>query len=821
MEVAAEAGFGKTRLISACLDARPGVTVVGAACYEDDVRPWSLLGRLRDALVRVGPGDRPAVEVDVEPDVEPDGRVADEIADEIAGLLAEVAAGDLTVVVLEDLHWADAMSVDVLLPLAARIGAAARAQAGCRLAVIVSYRPFELDDRTRRVLGRLSSQVPASCRVQPTPLDALEVNELVLGLGYPKPSGRLLAWLIESSAGNPLHVQTVMDRLEVSNRLQRAGGTCDAIGRRLPMDLGHDLVGAIELRLKVLPDDERDLLAVVALLDPPATVAAVATADGQSPEVTFDRLAEAQREGLVDLDDDMIGFRHPLLRTVLSRQLSPSRRGELELRIAEHLRRSGLEGDLIDAGRHLSRAGAAAPPGTVLEVSAPAARAAFARGDHPVAADLAEAAITAAAAVHAAGQGGPEQGGPEQEVGRLHLLAGLARFRDHDPSAWQRHTEAAIAIAASTGDPALWCDAELLATRARMTFGPHPVDDAPLRAVLAQLGPHDDARRGRIHQELAELSFGAGRYDDGARLAAEALAAAEPAGGDDLLMANFAVGLNAWAALRSSDARSAFEACSRLADIGGDGWLSTWGPGRLALVGWMEGRFDEVLQATSLASARAGSMGDWSELSLASALRTAVHAARGDAVAAEDEGMRGRALGSRGDYVWAPTILLPALAGLRAERGDAAGAARALAGYATPGTDPPRPFRLLVALGLGDRATLRSLFVPRRLRAPLSRAHAGRPLRVRGGGGRAGRARGGRVGVRGPGARGGVRRAPADRLEPARAPGAGRGAALLRAPRQGPGLAGEGRRTGHALGRPPRARPLLVRAGPARDRRGR
>ena len=102
-----------------------------------------------------------------------------------------------------------------------------------------------------------------------------------------------------------------------------------------------------------------------------------------------------------------------------------------------------------------------------------------------------------------------------------------------------------------------------------------------------------------------------------------------------------------------------------------------------------------------LASGRAESLGDWSELSLASALRTAVYAAPGDAAVAEDEGAcaAGRWVAGRRLRVGADD---PAPHARRPARraGDAAGVARPWSGT-TPAVALPRPFRLLVALGLG------------------------------------------------------------------------------------------------------------------------
>ena len=178
----------------------------------------------------------------------------------------------------------------------------------------------------------------------------------------------------------------------------------------------------------------------------------------------------------------MIVFRHPLLRARAVPPPVPPKRAELE-RVSRRRLGPGDARDLVRAAGTWPAPDSAGARPHGARGRAPAARAAFADGDYPVAADLAESALAAAAAIDEV---------PAQEVGRLHHLAGLARFRDHDPSAWQRHTDAATRIARFLGDTELWCDAELLATRARMTFGPHPVDDV---AAAGGPGPARASRR--------------------------------------------------------------------------------------------------------------------------------------------------------------------------------------------------------------------------------------------------------------------------------------------------------------------------------------
>jgi class 3 adenylate cyclase len=558
----------------------------------------------------------------------------------------------------------------------------------------------------------MGSQLGGSSRIILRSLDSLEINAFVLGLGYLRPSGRLLTALVEASAGNPLHVQTIMDRLERTGRLRQGDGVTDFVGRDLPIDIDGSLLGAIELRLKLLPEEDRELLGLVALLDPPVSPEMVAAVADLPWDTVVSRLESARSERLIDVDQSLIAFHHPLLRTVLTRLLTAPRRSELELRIATELLQLDDDVSVISSARHLSRAELLAPPDLIADTCARGARLAYEKGDYASAATLAEAALSAASRLEIQRPDG---------LGQLHHLAASSHFRNHDRAAWRHHADCARAAAQKADDVELFCSVELLAIRAQMTFGPHPVDDRPLTSLLERLGHGHEVLQGRIHEELSEICFGAGRYGEGEEHGRTALAVAGKTGdpGDEA-MAHFAIGLNTWAFLRLHDARASFETCERLSVLAADRWLTTWGPGRLSLVSQMEGRFDEVLRLTAANGARAEVLGDWSELALASALSVAAHAARGEVELADKEGERGFALTARGDYVWAPTILLPALAGMRAERGDATGAAEALQFYERVGRPAPRPFRQLVAVALDDLSAIRSEFVPRRLSAEVN-----------------------------------------------------------------------------------------------------
>ena len=161
--VTGEAGIGKTSLIRAFVrEAREHARVMLSAC--DDLMTPRTLGPLRDAaLGRDGP--LAAALADGEP-----------VEDVFTALLEELAAEPPTVLVIEDLHWADDATLDVLAYAARRVESA-----GALL--VLTFRGDEVEPRhpLQRLLGVL-----ASCPVHRLELTALSreaVRRLSAGTG--------------------------------------------------------------------------------------------------------------------------------------------------------------------------------------------------------------------------------------------------------------------------------------------------------------------------------------------------------------------------------------------------------------------------------------------------------------------------------------------------------------------------------------------------------------------------------------------------------------------------------------------------------------
>ncbi|SNS60371.1 Predicted ATPase [Asanoa hainanensis] len=245
--------------------------------------------------------------------------------------------GHQRVVVVEDAHWADEATLDLLVFLGRRI-------ATTSALLVVTYRDDELaaDHPLRTVVGRLPAE-----SVRRLPLDGLSsaaVAELAHRAGRPATGLRAL------TGGNPLLVTEVL-------------ATADA---GVPMTI-RDLVLA---RVGGLPEEVREVLRLVAVIPTSAELwllERLATVPASGVETA----------GLLVVRDDAVAYRHELLRRAVEGSLSVLHRRELNRRIL-----AALSGGPVDVARLMHHAREAGDDGAVLRYGPEAARQAAAVAAH-------------------------------------------------------------------------------------------------------------------------------------------------------------------------------------------------------------------------------------------------------------------------------------------------------------------------------------------------------------------------------------------------------------------------------------------------------
>ncbi|MFJ3225342.1 AAA family ATPase [Streptomyces sp. NPDC086783] len=330
-----EAGVGKTRLIEefATAAAAGGAVVAIGGCVEigADGLPFAPFSSALRALRRELPGELAAAAAGQEDEL---ARLLPELGEATRGrgheedgmarlfeltarLLERVAAGRTVVLVLEDLHWADASTRHLLAYLF-------RTLRSGRLVVVATYRADDIHRRhpLRPLLAELD-RLRTVRRIELGRFNRVEVGRQIAGILAHEPDPAQVDEIFERSDGNAFFVE----ELAVASHEGCCAGLTDSL---------RDL---LLVRVEGLPEDAQRVARIVAeggsTVEYPLLAAVARLAE--------DDLIEALRAvvGANILQPapggDGYRFRHSLVREAVSDDLLPGERSRLNRRYAEAL----------------------------------------------------------------------------------------------------------------------------------------------------------------------------------------------------------------------------------------------------------------------------------------------------------------------------------------------------------------------------------------------------------------------------------------------------------------------------------------------------
>jgi DNA-binding CsgD family transcriptional regulator/tetratricopeptide (TPR) repeat protein len=281
--VGGEAGVGKTALVRRfCDERRRSARVLRGAC--DPLFTPRPLGPFLDIGREAGGELEAFVETSAMP------------YEVVTALAHELSARTPTVFVLEDLHWADEATLDVLRLLARRVETVPAL-------VVATYRDDELDRAhpLRLVLGELATSETVG-RLKLSPLSQEAVAQLA------EPYGVDADELYRKTAGNPFFV--------VEALTAGADGIPDTV---------RDAVLARAARLSPCA---RTVVEAVAVVPQHAELWLVEALTGEVPH----GVDECLTSGMLSFDSGGVTFRHELARLAVEESISPHRQVELHRR---------------------------------------------------------------------------------------------------------------------------------------------------------------------------------------------------------------------------------------------------------------------------------------------------------------------------------------------------------------------------------------------------------------------------------------------------------------------------------------------------------
>jgi DNA-binding CsgD family transcriptional regulator len=360
--VTGEPGIGKTTLIAEALDGaeHKGCRVHSAVAHElSPIFPLHVLIEALDVgahggfitdkksdpvaiaanraeIVALLYGDRTEL-------VTPRDTVAT-VADRLIDLVHRLCAVSPTILVIDDVQWADDASLGVLLKLTRALGQVP-------LLLVIALRPLP----RRAAVGALRDALAAADAlvIDLGPVRDREAAEMVRQL-MGVPPGPALAEQLGAAGGNPLYLRELIDALVRESRLNLADSEVELLVR--PTDLPATLPAAIGDRLRFLSEGTLSALRVATVLGQSFSLADLGIVTGQQAADLIEVVREAVTAGvLTESEPSALEFRHVLVHQTLYEGMPTSLRAALHRQAAEALARAGGPVERVAAQLLLAR----------------------------------------------------------------------------------------------------------------------------------------------------------------------------------------------------------------------------------------------------------------------------------------------------------------------------------------------------------------------------------------------------------------------------------------------------------------------------------
>ncbi|SHN48003.1 AfsR/SARP family transcriptional regulator [Cryptosporangium aurantiacum] len=544
-----EAGIGKTRLAQAATDTATGlgIPIAWGRCVESSASPafWPWLQVLEACATRPGSAAEDALRLltgraDSAADPDPDAaRFALH-----AGVASALLAGDSPLlIVIEDLHWADASSLELLAFVAGELH-----RYPTLILVTLRQEPGEHAAALHHTLGDVARQ-PGVERVNVHPFTAEDVAEF-LNAHQVEPAPRLVRVLHDRTGGNPFYLGELLRLLNSEQPAALAGsGSTEAAASAVPAGVRE----VIDRRVARLPQDTQALLRAAAVGGRDIEVDVLESVMELDTERVLMLLEPAVASGLVEELPDGWDYRfsHALVRDALYVGLSRLQRARLHRRVGEALEAQPTASDRsAELAHHFGLAARVGSSEKAVEYAVKAARQAAGQRAHPEAVEFWELAL---AALDVA-----------TPMRRRDLLIELGRARRacSDTEGAREALDEAVQLALADGDEAAVIEAvTVFGGVTAWNWRPYGVVDDRMVQILRDRVDAEgltDAQRAAMLGTLGvELYYGQARAE-GEAYAARAVELARPLGDAALLaqtLNNYHIA--AWVPERETERRRA------------------------------------------------------------------------------------------------------------------------------------------------------------------------------------------------------------------------------------------------------------------------
>jgi DNA-binding CsgD family transcriptional regulator/tetratricopeptide (TPR) repeat protein len=326
--VAGDAGIGKSRLLAEfCASlANSRWRVAQGSCPEFGSRPY---GPILEALGRVDPSlstlGTPATK--------------HEQFEALAERFRSIALRRALIVVVEDLHWADAATLEFLAYFGERIGNA-------RILIAASMRPLDAyPEALRHAVGKIVRAARAA-RIDLEPLQGTELRSLIdaalEGIELPEAARRTVARISE---GNPFFAEELL----------KSAVEHEGVGPRAPRSGSRPIISTtiratLLERLEPFPLEERRVVEQAAVIGRSFSLQLLAETLGANPNALLPALRRARDVQLIDeVTPLQFRFRHVLTREAVYSDFLGVELQERHRAIARALENTAADGGGLEA----------------------------------------------------------------------------------------------------------------------------------------------------------------------------------------------------------------------------------------------------------------------------------------------------------------------------------------------------------------------------------------------------------------------------------------------------------------------------------------
>ena len=319
-------GIGKTAMLDALVAdaARRGFGVGRSKADESDQ-----IGPMAPLLLALRSGRDPLVSAAAFGGLTPLRDQPLWLIDRIIGLLEERALRSPVLVVLDDVQWADPLTLSCLRIMPPRLSCSP-------IVWVIAARESSAADA---LLDAYARELPQLLNIRLGPLDA-EAIEAIAHDRLGTSPGAAVRQLLHDAGGNPFLAVSLLDALDDADRTKITG------------ELPRRLKNGARRRLAPLSPPALEVVQVGAVLGRPFTIGEVAAVLRKPAAMELrDAVDEAVRERVLQDDAGLLAFTHDLVRQAVYEEIRPSFRSEFHRLVVAHLVET--EANPLDAVPHV------------------------------------------------------------------------------------------------------------------------------------------------------------------------------------------------------------------------------------------------------------------------------------------------------------------------------------------------------------------------------------------------------------------------------------------------------------------------------------